>query len=229
MRRLLIHRAIGDISFDQEEFHRMMGFGTVLPSPFDEISLKISESLRVGIACSEIVIFDSDEVKIEQDKVVIQEVPFFTGRNVNSFLQHCSEAALFICTLGAEFEQRMKLFQGDSIALWFADVMGSLLCEAWADIVHDCVIQEAKKEGFTVTNRYSPGYCNWCVDEQQKLFSFFGKSPTGVTLNDSSLMSPLKSISGIVGMGKDVKQIPYLCNMCADAHCSYRSINNQSI
>jgi len=229
MRRLFLHRAVRNISFDRSEFCRIMGFEEAPPSPFDEVFLMVSEALSIGTACAEVVIFNSNEVKIEHDSVVMREVVFFTGNNVTSFLRRCSGVALFICTLGAEFELRMKSFQDDSIATWFADVMGSLRCEAWADVVHDYVLQEAKKEGFAVTNRYSPGYCNWHVAEQQKLFSFFGESPTGITLNDSSLMSPLKSISGMIGIGKDVKQIPYLCNVCADAHCSYRSINNQSI
>jgi hypothetical protein len=74
-----------------------------------------------------------------------------------------------------------------------------------------------------ITNRYSPGYCNWSVSEQKLLFSFLPDGFCGIKLNDSALMTPIKSISGIIGIGQNVKMNEYNCNHCGVKDCTYRS------
>lgn len=72
-----------------------------------------------------------------------------------------------------------------------------------------------EKRGWKHTNRYSPGYCGWHVSEQQKLFSLFPvASPCGIQLTDSSLMIPIKSVSGIIGVGSHVRKLEYTCGLC---------------
>jgi hypothetical protein len=44
------------------------------------------------------------------------------------------------------------------------------------------------------------------VAEQHKLFSLLPPGICGITLSDSALMHPIKSVSGITGIGKHCKQ-----------------------
>ncbi len=46
--------------------------------------------------------------------------------------------------------------------------------------------------------RYSPGYCGWDITGQRKLFRALRPEEVGVTLRESCLMEPLKSISGVL-------------------------------
>jgi hypothetical protein len=46
--------------------------------------------------------------------------------------------------------------------------------------------------------------------------------PCGVTLTDSSLMLPIKSVSGVIGVGPDVKKMDYTCGLCSFADCFRR-------
>ncbi|MCK5694244.1 MAG: methionine synthase, partial [Bacteroidales bacterium] len=85
----------------------------------------------------------------------------------------------------------------------------------------------AKELGLHITNRYSPGYCSWNVEEQQKLFSLFPKGTCGISLSESSLMSPVKSISGIIGIGAEVKYREYTCEICPMLNCQFRKVGNQ--
>ena len=222
MRRLKIQKAISKIPLDMKEFRRIMGFGEVMPPPFDHIFESVSTALQMGTARAEALIFDHDEVEMQKSAIVIKGIPFDTGSRVANWLKHCTGAALFICTLGIEFEQQMKSLQNDPVEAWFADAIGSLKCEAFADMVHRQIGEEVSKEGLSMTNRNSPGYCNWSVGEQQKLFTFFRQNSTGITINSSSLMSPIKSISALAGIGKKVKKTPYICDVCTDSHCAYR-------
>jgi len=65
----------------------------------------------------------------------------------------------------------------------------------------------------------SPGYCGWDVSEQQKLFSLVNDMRIGIKLTESSLMIPIKSISGLWGFGEKLKKKEYNCNKCEEAMC----------
>jgi len=64
-----------------------------------------------------------------------------------------------------------------------------------------------RDSGKKITNRYSPGYCGWDVTEQHKLFQLMPENYCGIKLTPSALMDPVKSISGIIGIGKMLKII----------------------
>jgi cobalamin-dependent methionine synthase I len=80
------------------------------------------------------------------------------------------------------------------------------------------------EENKLITNRYSPGYCDWPVKDQQKLFSFFPEKFCGIRLSESSLMYPIKSLSGMIGIGSLVSYQLYPCDSCKDENCQYRKL-----
>ena len=49
---------------------------------------------------------------------------------------------------------------------------------------------------------YSPGYCGWDIRGQEKIFRVLHPHEIGVTLNSSCVMQPLKSVSGVLVIGK---------------------------
>jgi hypothetical protein len=76
------------------------------------------------------------------------------------------------------------------------------------------------------TLRFSPGYCGWHVSGQKKLFSALDPGEIGITLNDSYLMQPLKSISGVAVAGRQsifaFEDTFSFCRECADHTCRDR-------
>jgi cobalamin-dependent methionine synthase I len=140
---------------------------------------------------------------------------------------HGSEAyALFICTSGTEFEayqQRLKN-EGDMVRVFIADALGSVVAERCADVMEESLQESIDKLGWHHTNRFSPGYCGWHVSQQQLLFPLFGGNTCGVLLTDSSLMVPIKSISGIIGIGKKVRKLDYTCGLCDFTQCYKRKL-----
>jgi hypothetical protein len=84
-----------------------------------------------------------------------------------------------------------------------------------------------RDSGKKITNRYSPGYCGWDVTEQHKLFQLIPENYCGIKLTPSALMDPVKSISGIIGIGENVKNNPYTCRLCNQNDCVYRGIRER--
>lgn len=156
---------------------------------------------------------------------VVNKQPDFEMGNIILRQLRGSEAfALFICTSGLEFEtyqQRLKE-QGDMVRVFIADALGSVIAEKCADQMEKALQESIDKLGWKHTNRFSPGYCGWHVSQQQLLFPLFQGHTCGVRLTDSSLMVPIKSVSGIVGLGKDVRHLDYTCGLCDFKQCYKR-------
>ena len=156
---------------------------------------------------------------------VVREIPAFDMGNIILRQLRGSEAyALFMCTAGEEFEafqQRLKT-EGDMVRVFIADTLGSVIAEKCADEMETCLQLSIDKLGWKHTNRFSPGYCGWHVSEQQKLFPLFDGHTCGITLTASSLMVPIKSVSGIIGLGREVRRLDYTCGLCTFEKCYKR-------
>lgn len=157
---------------------------------------------------------------------VVSQLPAFQwGRIIDRQLQGSEAYALFVATSGTEYEafQQRLLKEGDMVRVFVADALGSVIAEKTADRMEETLQQSIDKLGWHRTNRFSPGYCGWHVSQQQLLFPLFGvKEPCGIQLTDSSLMVPIKSVSGIIGLGHSVRYLPYTCGLCDFKNCYKR-------
>ena len=158
---------------------------------------------------------------------VIREQPAFNmGRIIERQLRGAEAYALFVCTAGIAYEdyqQRLKK-EGDMVRVFIADALGSVIAERCADRMEEALQASIDKLGWCHTNRFSPGYCGWHVSEQQLLFPLFEGRTCGVTLTDSSLMVPIKSVSGIIGLGEKVRKLDYTCGLCDFKQCYKRKL-----
>jgi cobalamin-dependent methionine synthase I len=101
-------------------------------------------------------------------------------------------------------------------------VTGTIVVEKAAGMIQQELREVAEAGGYMTTNRFSPGCCGWDLAEQHKLFSFFRDNYCGVTLMESALMHPAKSLSGFTGIGRNVRYLSRQCHHCDDKNCIYR-------
>ena len=117
--------------------------------------------------------------------------------------------------------------EGDLLRGYVYDVIGSEVVEGAADRIQEVLKRTEGAKGKNISNRFSPGYCGWDVADQHKLFSFFKDNFCGITLTESALMNPIKSVSGLIGIGRDVKYSPYQCHLCDSKNCIYHNRKTQ--
>jgi hypothetical protein len=154
----------------------------------------------------------------------LEDETFQLNKMVTQALCKSTEVVLFVCTCGSEVESYANHFmkEGQALEGYIADLIGSEIAEGTAEFIHIKIESDMATYGLKITNRYSPGYCNWPVSDQQQLFALFGENNCAVQLSESSLMLPIKSVSGIIGAGKNVKNRGYRCTLCDTEHCLYR-------
>jgi len=204
-----------DLGISQQDLYEQMGYHDVQP---DDMTRQEAEAIVRDVCqwlCPRFCYF------------VIPQLPDFDmGKIIQRQLKGAEAYALFICTSGEEFEayqQRLK-DAGDMVRVFIADALGSVIAEKCADQMELHLQASIDKLEWHHTNRFSPGYCGWHVSQQQKLFPLFQGHTCGVRLTASSLMVPIKSVSGIIGIGKEVRKLDYTCGLCDFKQCYKRKL-----
>lgn len=224
------HIAPDQVVIQPEILARLMGVDPMnIPEPYlgliyHEIEqAKGYENIQGGYR-----IFDHSLIDHQNNITVIDDIPFHPGRQVVRYLKNSQKLALFVCTAGKEISMRSRqlMAEGNLIEGYVADLTGTVLVETAMNLVHDKLRHNMQKQGLNITNRYSPGYCSWDVGEQHLLFSLLPDNFCGITLSESALMSPIKSVSGVIGIGENVRYHQYVCNACTEVSCIYRNLGS---
>ena len=136
-----------------------------------------------------------------------------------------TDVAAVVCTIGDALERRVaELWEARELPLAsMLDSVGSGAVESLAEHVNDLLCQQGLPD-LRVTNRISPGYADWDVAEQPRLFRLGPADAIGVTLNAACVMTPGKSISLMVGAGRQARVDHYFtqCARCWMRDCAYR-------
>lgn len=212
--------SLADLHIDLQELYLLMGYGDHTP---DSTIVTMAEEMLKELAslceprCGYILVSGES---VDKQNVNLEGVNLKTGAIITSALRKAESYAIFTATLGDKFDQWLAECQKrDIVEEFVANTLGSILVEAVVSWLMEQIRLKADAEGLSITNNYSPGYCDWALDEQRKIFFFFAEDITGIRLTDSCLMLPIKSVSGIVGIGKQVKKQSYGCNICKMTNC----------
>ena len=143
-----------------------------------------------------------------------------------------SALALFALTVGGGLCRKINdLFDANEFALGsMLDSVASEGAEKVSRIVERrferSLVGRGVRPDLAKTLGYSPGYCGWHITGQRALFRALHPEEIGVTLGESCLMEPIKSISGVLVAGPsaihDFPDTYSFCRNCRDHPCRKR-------
>ena len=136
----------------------------------------------------------------------------------------CSEIVLFGATIGIEFDRLMQRYMHLSPAKAFIlQGIGAERIESLCDVFCGELENELKTCGKHIRPRFSAGYGDFTLDAQKEIFSVLdAPRKRGLTLTDSLIMSPSKSVTAIVGISDTPSCKAHKCASCGNATCEYR-------
>ncbi len=221
--------SFSELNVDTADLAALLGYPDGdLPEPFPTYVEEATNKARTFSGINGAV-FTSGEIRFTRQNACLEVggLEFEIGKTVAKELRNSEQIAFFICTAGKEISDLSReLMLGENPVLGYVyDILGSLTVEMAMDKVHQQIRDKLAAEDLKLTNRYSPGYCNWGVTDQHKLFSLFPENCCGISLTESALMNPIKSVSGLFGIGKEVKYREYTCELCGMTDCFYRNHN----
>lgn len=141
-------------------------------------------------------------------------------------LRKADAVTILLVTAGSRVnEASRKLMadgkQGQALAV---DAIGSAMVVDLMKALTDKVFNEASERGYGTTLRVGPGYTGWHFDDQGTLFSFYDDYDIPVDMSDGIMMSPKKSLLGMVGLTPGGKAAPEIepCRICDLKNCAMR-------
>lgn len=213
-----------DVSHDQTELLRFLGYGTVKAKhrmPPNEV-LRICETGRSLLTPkASYTVYPA----VNEGPRELKLGGLTIHGKVASFLAGCERVVVFVVTAGGAISERARAASnsGNVLEAWALDTLGSYAAEATANALSRYLEQRLGVSG-ALSQRYSPGYCGMGMNEQSVLFQLVDAAKIGVSLSESLLMDPLKSVSGIVGIGRPgaFATVSSPCELCQLKNCSMR-------
>ncbi len=123
-------------------------------------------------------------------------------------LKNCHSVILFAATLGPEvdrlIQKNSKINPAKSVMLQAA---GAMFIERYVDMLQDFFKSEEAKNKNAIRPRFSPGYGDVSLEVQKIFFELLDcQKNLALTLNDSLIMSPEKSVTAFVGIYEDLEK-----------------------
>jgi hypothetical protein len=214
---------LSDLEIDMNEVFLSLGYKNAVPDN-DILQLINNVYAEINTICKPQYIYKVyNGNTCGNASIEINNTTFETGKMITHYLYGMEKCCIFATTAGIEYDTYKKQLRekGDIPEEFIADAIGSVIAEACVNALAG-ELAEAVANDYTCTYPYSPGYCNWKLTEQPLLFSLLPDTPCGITLTESCLMVPIKSITGIIGIGKNIKRKKYACDICEMKDCFKR-------
>jgi 5-methyltetrahydrofolate--homocysteine methyltransferase len=161
----------------------------------------------------------------EEDGILDLGFTRVTTDHLRKNLCGCNEIVLFGATVGLGMDRAIARYGklSPARALMF-QAIGAERIEALCDAFCDELSREVGESGMSVRPRFSPGYGDVPLELQRDIFRVLDCArKIGLTLNDSLLMTPTKSVTALVGVGKSLECAEKVdCSACKKEDCLYR-------
>jgi len=152
-----------------------------------------------------------------EDSIVIEGVQF-RSKVLRKHLDKIERVFPYVVTLGTGVRD-LEEASGDVLEKYYLDQIGNAAVVQAREHLRDTL---AKRYGLGGLSYLGPGQLkDWALGEQKALFSLLGdvESAVGVTLSESLMMVPQKSLSGIYFP----TEIPFMaCQLCPRESCPSR-------
>lgn len=201
-----------DVPIDKKEVYRYLGFSinTQKKEFLPEIDFLIEKSIKEmhsiihaqGLyRCFPLKKDDSKQIpEISFEKYKIQSTYLYKN------LKNCSHVVLFAATIGPQVDALIRRYiKLDAAKAAILQATGAMFTESYVDILNQKISLWAKSEGFLTNRRFSPGYGDVDLINQKIFFSVLPcTQKIGLTLTDSLVMAPEKSVTGFIGLYKNI-------------------------
>ena len=147
------------------------------------------------------------------------------SRSLMRNLAGCDEVYLFAATLGIAVDTLIKRAAlMDTAKGAVMQAAAAAVIEAYCDEENEKLREEAQSEGLYLRPRFSPGYGDLSLDCQRDFLNLLkAQKNIGLTVTDSGLMVPIKSVTAIIGISSTDNNCHLQgCEACPKSECTFR-------
>ena len=158
------------------------------------------------------------------EKIILGKLTI-ESRSLSRNLKGCGSIVLFGATLGPGVDRLLaRTSVMDMAKAVIVQACAAALLEEYCDQCQSRIGEELEKEGLYLRPRFSPGYGDFDIHYQEPLMRMLDCAKAiGLTMTDSFMMSPTKSVTAVIGISRTQERCPAAgCEVCPKADCEYR-------
>ncbi len=209
---------INGVKVNRDEVLRYLGYGK--NSADESVISLIEKCTEEMLNCATFkACYDEYDISIEEENVIFGNIET-ESKSLKKNLKDCEKVIVFTGTIGIEPDRIIRKYSMTSPAnAVVAQAVGTVMIEEWCN-----VLVERLKENRFLRPRFSPGYGDFSIEFQKNIFDMLDcPRKIGVSLTESLMMVPSKSVSGIIGVSKvDSGCTTGGCEECEKRECIYR-------
>lgn len=140
-------------------------------------------------------------------------------------LKSCHKVLLLAATIGLEADKLLQRYEVMNMAkASIAQACGAACIEAYCNKLQRELTVKATECGVVLRPRFSPGYGDLPLETQQMIFPMLDCAKRiGLTLTDSMLMYPTKSVTAFIGLTTNKEDCHVgKCSQCENTGCEFR-------
>lgn len=206
------------------EVYRYLGYGN--KDPDAEIRSLAADCLEELLGAARPRFFSREfPLKLLPDQTI--DACCFTVKSQNLWrnLQGCEKVILFAATLGTGVDLLLRRYSRLSMSrALIIQAAGTAAIEAVCDEENGRLRTEYERQGYYLRPRFSPGYGDFPLAVQKDLIGALeAEKRVGITLTDSLLMLPSKSVTAVIGAGREPAGCVLSgCENCKKKDCLFR-------
>lgn len=154
-------------------------------------------------------IFESYDISREVDGIHLNGTQLILkGNDIKSCLENCDRVYLMAVTLGVEMERLIRVRQSKSLTeAVILDSIATAYVEEVCDKIEEDIYNKESELAKSLSFRYSPGYGDLPLEIQKDFVRTLNATRIiGLTVSQSDLLIPRKSVTAILGVKNEVKK-----------------------
>ena len=152
------------------------------------------------------------------------------SRDLCKNLAGCDSVVLFAATVGLGIDRMIEKYGSASpTRALLLQALGAERVESLCDAFCDDIGAGAASCGRSIRPRFSPGYGDFPLEAQAAIVRVLDTPrKLGLTLTDSLLLSPSKSVTALIGISTEKNDLPDCkCDICDNTDCVFRKEETQ--
>ena len=201
-----------DFSPDFKEVARYLGYRRATPPEADVSALMEKAASEMQTVMKAQSVFEIYDLAVDEQSSAVVSTGSTTvtlsfadvtlqSRDLSRNLAGCSQVALLAATIGPQVDALIRRHSSlDPVYASILQATGAMFIEELVDVTNSEIKKIAAAQGLKTKPRYSPGYGDVPLQVQKDFFRLLPCTRIGLTLMDTLIMAPEKSVTAFVGL-----------------------------
>ena len=209
---------------DRAEVFRYLGYRNQVPD--ETVGASIEKCIReLSSVIRPCAVWEEYPLEVSGDDFVRFGEIEIRSRHLCRNLARCGKITVMAATLGVGPDRLIaRASVGHVSEMVILQAASAAMIEAWCDTVNEAVREDAAGNGLYCRPRFSPGYGDFPLEFQKDILALLdAPKRIGITLTESFLMAPSKSVTAVIGESPEDRKCPVSgCDSCGMKSCAYR-------